>query len=115
MSKATGTVGIDEWYSSRPEQEKSRRKAGWMSFLAVADEVFPAIEAGYTLKIIHEYLADQGMLKCNYDTFRGYVKKYNQNSSAVKKAQVSTKKVMHKPQVSTGFTFDPKPDTDKIY
>lgn len=73
-----GTSGIDQWFARRPEKDKNRRKGGWVLFLAVSDEVFAALDAGYNLKVIHEYLTDQGKLKCSYDTFRGYVKKYQQ-------------------------------------
>lgn len=118
-----GTSGIDEWYSKRPEKEKNRRKGGWMSFLAVLDEVVAAISAGYSLKVIHEYLSDQGKIKCSYDTFRGYVKKHENRSSVnvpIMSSKPASKQPAAKKQSITktetkGFTFDPKPNIDDIY
>lgn len=120
---AKGTSGIDEWYSKRPEKEKNRRKGGWMSFLAVLDEVVAAINAGYSLKVVHEYLSDQGKLKCSYDTFRGYVKKLGNRSSTnvpdvgsklASKQPAAKKQPIAKTEIKS-FTFDPKPNIDDIY
>lgn len=121
MAKATS--GIDEWYSKRPEKEKNRRKGGWMSFLAVLDEVIAAINAGYSLKVIHEYLTDQGKLKCSYDTFRGYVKKYDQRpirAAATPKEQTAPQPLIEKkvPKVQSvkpnKFEFNPKPNKNEL-
>lgn len=118
MSK--GTSGIDQWFANRTEKDKNRRKGGWVLFLAVSDEVFAALDAGYNLKVIHEYLTDQGKLKCSYDTFRGYVKKYQQKpirpvaatpASNKEQAPAPKKVQADKPKK---FEFNPEPQKSEL-
>lgn len=121
-----GTSGIDQWFANRTEKDKNRRKGGWVLFLAVSDEVFAALDAGYNLKVIHEYLTDQGKLKCSYDTFRGYVKKYQQKpirpvaatpasnkeqAPALKENKVPKKVQADKPKK---FEFNPEPQKSEL-
>lgn len=124
------TTAIDLWYSKRSDSEKKGRKTGWVQFLAVSGEVSAAINAGYTKRLIHEYLIENGKLKCSYDTFRLYVKKFLDQSSQkqpspapVAVASASNKDVaegeQHQPPQKLtppkSFKYEPKPDTDKLY
>jgi hypothetical protein len=122
-----GTSGIDQWFANRTEKEKNRRKGGWVLFLAVSDEVAAALDAGYNVKVIHEYLTDQGKLKCSYDTFRGYVKKYQQkpiravaaSAPAIKEqapGQKGNKATAPKPQATKlkQFEFNPEPNKSEL-
>jgi len=76
--------------------------------------------------VIHEYLTDQGKLKCSYDTFRGYVKKYQQKpirpvaatpapnkeqAPALKENKAPKKVQADKPKK---FEFNPEPQKSEL-
>ena len=53
------TDGLEKWVQERDKRQKKRRQdASAVEFLAVKKDVAEAIEAGYSLKTIWEYLKE---------------------------------------------------------
>ena len=71
------TDGLEKWVQERDKRQKKRRQdASAVEFLAVKKDVTEAIEAGYSLRTIWEYLREGGKLRSTYETFRRHVKRF---------------------------------------
>ena len=68
---------LEKWAQARDKRQKKRRQdASAVEFLAVKKDVNEAIEKGYALKTIWEYLKESGRIRFTYETFRRHVKRF---------------------------------------
>jgi len=75
------TDGLEKWVREREKQEQKRRQdASAVEFLAVKNDVKEAMEKGYALKTIWEYLKENGKVRYSYEAFRRHVKRYIKSS-----------------------------------
>ncbi len=64
----------------------SRHDRYVVAFLSVKCDVQTALEEGYSMKTIWEYLSAKGRLDCRYETFTHHVKRYIQTRQAAQAA-----------------------------
>lgn len=62
------------WLTTRVNKKTNTDE--WLQFISVYDQISIGIKAGYSLKIIHRHLVNVGKIRCQYDTFLRYNKKY---------------------------------------
>lgn len=74
MKKIQFTSPLALWLENRVNKKTNTDE--WLQFIAVHHQVTVGIEAGYSLKMIHRHLTNAGKLKCQYDTFLRYQRKY---------------------------------------
>ena len=67
---------LSEWLDSHPKKKEGLSKSGKIAFLAVKDDVKTALDAGYPMSLVWEYMSDAGKLKCGYEVFRRHVHRY---------------------------------------
>lgn len=124
------TDGLEKWVLERDKRQKKRRQdASVVEFLAVKKDVAEAIEAGYSLKTIWEYLKEGEKVRSTYETFRRHVKRFIKSASKdhetlAAKKEVDAPKVetkakkseKEKPQLpgTGGFKFDAKPNKEDL-
>lgn len=60
-------------------------------FMAARADVMAAMEAGYALKIIWEYMRETGRIPFRYETFLKYVRQHITNARPSSMSQSSTK------------------------
>lgn len=129
------TDGLEKWVQERDKRQKKRRQdASAVEFLAVKKDVTEAIEAGYSLKTIWEYLKKGEKVRSTYETFRRHVKRFIKDvkrhipdqakpadpgkggskpgSKAAAKAPCEPKKSEAPPL--RGFTFNPSPKKEDL-
>lgn len=66
---------LAEWVSKR-KAKKPRQDKHVVAFLAVKSDVKAALDAGYSMKTIWEYMRETGRLEYRYETFTQHVKRY---------------------------------------
>jgi hypothetical protein len=66
---------LAEWSKER-EASKSRKDKSIVAFLAVRADVKVAIEAGYALKTVWQYLRERKKISYRYETFLRHVRRY---------------------------------------
>lgn len=138
------TDGLEKWVQERDKRQKKRRQdASAVEFLAVKKDVTDAIEAGYSLKTIWEYLKEGKKIRSTYETFRRHVKRFikavpkdqptlaakneadaspatnkqpDDKRDATPKADKSEPEEKEKPQLpgTGGFKFDAKPNKEDL-
>jgi hypothetical protein len=133
------TDGLEKWVQERDKRQKKRRQdASAVEFLAVKKDVAEAIEAGYSLKTIWEYLKEGEKVRSTYETFRRHVKRFiksapdhetlaakkevaapsveRQPEATASKAEKSETEGKEKPQLpgTGGFKFDAKPNKEDL-
>lgn len=124
------TAQLEAWLAKQADHNPKVKRNLWAQFLAVADEIQAGVNAGYSLKLIHEYLTDVKKLECNYDTFLRYQKRYQKQQKPIRpedtspapnkeQAPATTQKENNAPKLQTSkpktFNFTSIPDTKKIY
>lgn len=71
------TEELEKWVKERDKQRQRRRKdASAVEFLSVKNDVVEAINKGYSLKTIWEYLREDGKVQSTYETFRRHAKRF---------------------------------------
>ena len=123
------TDGLEKWVQERDKRQKKRRQdASAVEFLAVKKDVTEAIEAGYSLKTIWEYLKEGEKVRSTYETFRRHVKRFiksapkdqatlaAKNEVAAPRAESSEAKEKEKPQLpgTGGFNYQAKPNKEDL-
>lgn len=138
------TDGLEKWVQERDKRQKKRRQdASAVEFLAVKKDVTEAIEAGYSLKTIWEYLKEGEKVRSTYETFRRHVKRFIKSApkaqatlaaknevaapsaekqpddkpeAAAPKAKSSEAKAKEKPQLpgTGGFNYQAKPNKEDL-
>jgi len=63
------------------ESNKNNARFNLAAFLLVRDEIFKAIDAGWSVKFIWEVLHKEGKITFTYQTFLKFVNKYRTNDS----------------------------------
>ena len=139
------TDGLEKWAKERDKLQKKRRQdASAVEFLAVKKDVTEAIEAGYSLKTIWEYLKEGKKIRFTYETFRRHIKRFikatpkdqptlaakneaaaspatnkqpnDKRDTSIRKADRSEPEEKEKPQLpgAGGFKFDAKPNKEDL-
>lgn len=71
---------LGEWLKRRAT---TRRQRYLVEFLAVRDDVKAAVEAGYPVMRIWEYMVEAGQIGCGYQTFLNYVNRHVRRDCSV--------------------------------
>ena len=129
------TDGLEKWAKERDKRQKKRRQdASAVEFLAVKKDVTEAIEAGYSLKTIWEYLKEGKKIRFTYETFRRHIKRFiksapkdqatlaakneadDKRDASTPKADKNEPEEKEKPQLpgTGGFKFDAKPNKEDL-
>lgn len=116
---------LAEWVSKR-KAKKPRQDKHVVAFLAVKSDVKAALDAGYSMKTIWEYMRETGRLEYRYETFTQHVKRYikapqAQPAPGGQKAgekgssttPPATQEKSRPPQIG-GFTFDATPKKEDL-
>ena len=114
------TDELTKWVHEREEKYGSKRQnIHVVSFLAVQKDIEKALEAGFSKKIIWMHMSEMNKLKCRYETFLSYVKKYigHVDTSDTKQStttQDSKTKPLEAQNKLKGFTFNPVPNIEDL-
>lgn len=111
------TDGLDKWVQKRGKG-KRRKDTLVVEFLAAKKNICDAIDAGYSLITIWEYLKENGQIGSTYETFRRHVHRFIKNEATPKNlirySQETRERSPHaakrKLPGTDGFTFDAKPN-----
>lgn len=68
-----------------------KRRDYLAAFMVARSDVMAAMEAGYALKIIWEYMRETGRIPFRYETFLKYVRQHITNAPLGSMSQSSTK------------------------
>lgn len=111
------------WVKKKPAKQP-RQDRHVIAFLAVKEDVKSALDAGYSMKTIWEYMQETGRIATRYETFTLHVKRYIKNAPAAtepapqakgkpkSKAKQTAKKAAA-PSPS-GFSFNASPNADDL-
>ncbi|MDQ7731057.1 TraK family protein [Halomonas sp. SpR8] len=69
------------WVKKKPAKQP-RQDRHVIAFLAVKEDVKSALDAGYSMKTIWEYMQETGRIATRYETFTLHVKRYIKNAPA---------------------------------
>lgn len=110
--------------------KKRRQDAAAVAFLAVRGDVKAAMDVGYAVTTIYEHMHETGRVRCSYETFRKYVRRYekvaappppatppdNQVKGAKPepKAAPPVSEPKSEPPKIGGFTFDATPRKEDL-
>lgn len=122
------------WVKKKPTKQP-RQDRHVIAFLAVKEDVKSALDAGYSMKTIWEYMQETGRIATRYETFTLHVKRYIKNAPAPvrqapppaaaeptpqtkgkgkpKSEAKQTAKKAAAPSPS-GFSFNPSPNADDL-
>ncbi|EPI0765652.1 TraK family protein [Vibrio parahaemolyticus] len=81
MTKLT-TDDLGQWVQKK-QKKKRRQSEATVEFLAVKSFVVESMDAGYSLKLIWEYLVENKYLRSSYETFRTYVHRFIKKKNPV--------------------------------
>ncbi|HCH1696671.1 TraK family protein [Vibrio diabolicus] len=110
MAKLT-TDDLGQWVQKK-QKKKRRQSEATVEFLAVKSFVADSIKAGYSLKLIWEYLVENGYLRSSYETFRTYVNRYIKTKNPVLAAKKTGEESPdNAPQKGTKTTNEKEPST----
>ena len=101
---------LDRWSSDRSKLQKRRRSdQSSVEVLAAKDDIAEAIEAGYSMATIWEYLHEVGRISVGYDVFRRRVNSLIRPSMTKKEPRRKDQpgSPVKKPHSISGFVFDP--------
>lgn len=105
------TDGLEKWVIEREKKQKKRRQdTSAVEFLAIKADVKEAIEKGYSLRTIWEYLKEQGLFKATYETFRRHVKRFIKTPPKEPKILAAKKNDADKQKVERISTTHQKPE-----
>lgn len=120
------TDELEQWVQEREKKYKKKRQDKFaVEFLAVKKNIIEAIDAGYSLKTIWEYLKESRKVTSTYETFRRHVKRFIKLESKNYKILAAKNEVLtanleteeqKKPQLQGigGFKFDAKPNKEDL-
>jgi hypothetical protein len=123
---------MDIWIK---EKKPKNRDVNKIAFLAVQAEVKDALEKGYSVINIWEFMCEKKMINFGYDTFRSYVKRFKlcvqqmdnarKENSLIPSEKVVSERLdtsetnpVKKEQESfeiKGFTYNPIPNPDELF
>lgn len=132
------TDELAEWVASK--EAPRRQDAQAVAFLAIRADVIAALDAGYSMKTVWDFLREKGRITSSYEAFRRHVKKHIRPGSRAPSAAVPStaaptspppaKTVATSPGAPAGsqqapekpdsqpvigkFNFNAKPDTGKL-
>lgn len=123
MSKKNFTDSLSAWVQAK-EATRMRQDKCTVAFLGVRSDVADALEAGYTIKTIWEYLCETGRINYGYEAFRKHVRKHigyaHQQPKATNNGEPkkgTTNNPRTKPAAAAkarGFSFNPNPDKGEL-
>ncbi|HAT1792262.1 TPA: TraK family protein [Legionella pneumophila] len=61
---------------SKQNQKRTNPRKNKVAFLAMREDIYEALEKGWSITVIWETLRDEGSFTATYNTFRLYVLKY---------------------------------------
>lgn len=119
------------WVKKKPAKQP-RQDRHVIAFLAVKEDVKSALDAGYSMKTIWEYMQETGRIATRYETFTLHVKRYIKNAPAPVRQEPaaaepapqakSKPKSKAKPQAAKtastgikGFNYNPKIDDSELF
>lgn len=118
------------WVKKKPAKQP-RQDRHVIAFLAVKEDVKSALDAGYSMKTIWEYMQETGRIATRYETFTLHVKRYIKNAPApVRQAPAAAEpapQAKGKPKSKakqtakkaaapspSGFSFNASPNADDL-
>jgi len=118
---------VDEmaaWVKKKPAK-KPRQDRHVIAFLAVKEDVKSALDAGYSMKTIWEYMQEAGRIATRYETFTLHVKRYIKNGPAPVRQAPSPAAAEPAPQAKepakktaapspSGFSFNASPNANDL-
>lgn len=72
----TFTNELQEWAQKQDQSKTKRQDSAAVAFLATKEDVIEAMEAGYSLRTIWQYLKEKGRITSSYETFRRHTKRF---------------------------------------
>lgn len=119
------------WVNKKPTKQP-RQDRHVIAFLAVKEDVKSALDAGYSMKTIWEYMQETGRIATRYETFTLHVKRYIKNAPARQASPPATSesapkgkgtsKSKTKPETEKtapigvkGFNYNPKIDDSELF
>ncbi|EJD6669369.1 TraK family protein [Providencia rettgeri] len=117
------------WVKKKPTKQP-RQDRHVIAFLAVKEDVKSALDAGYSMKTIWEYMQETGRIATRYETFTLHVKRYIKNAparqvrpqAASEPAPKGTSKSKTKsdaektaPTGIKGFNYNPQIDDSELF
>jgi hypothetical protein len=118
---------LGEWVK---EKKSRQRDKNLVAFLAVKADVQDALNEGYAVKTIWEYMVEKKRIEYGYETFLNYINRLirrkgkggtpdntkNEQSSVTntKEEPITTAKEQKSTQIS-GFKFNPIPNKEELY
>jgi len=129
MAKSSFPDELAAWIEKRAAK-KRRQDAAAVAFLAVRVDVKAAMDSGYAVTTIYEYMRETSRVKCSYETFRKHVRRFikappvapvsvspsaNDQIKREKLDQWTAKKLrVPEPTGISGFNFNPNPNKEDL-
>ncbi|HDS1573313.1 TPA: TraK family protein [Stenotrophomonas maltophilia] len=137
MAESSFPDELAAWIEKRAAK-KRRQDAAAVAFLAVRGDVKAAMDSGYAVTTIYEYMREHGRVKCSYETFRKHVQRFIKSAPAPapvpppatdqakgeKPAQQEGGSKARKPKAPepkkpesagiAGFNYNPKPNKEDL-
>lgn len=73
---------LDEWVKNR-ETSRARKDKNLVAFLALKDDIKAALDNGFSMKTIWEFMYENEQFKLRYETFLKYVNKHIKNQNQI--------------------------------
>ena len=118
---------LGEWVK---EKKSRQRDKNLVAFLAVKADVQDALNEGYAVKTIWEYMVEKKRIEYGYETFLNYINRLNRRKGKggtpdntkneqssvtnTKEEPITTAKEQKSTQIS-GFKFNPIPNKEELY
>lgn len=98
------------------QAQKTQRKTsvGKTQFIAHMNDIKTALDDGWPMKAIWETLYDEGKVSFTYKSFRHYVSQLIRTKQDDTRDDNSKESKSKSPSEIKGFTFNPKPDLEKL-
>jgi len=103
---------LGEWVRQRA---KSRRDRNLVAFLAAAEDVRAALNAGFAAKTIWGNLYEAKRIPFCYDTFLSYVRRYLETKEKLYTQECAqAQQAQQPPAPQRGFVFNPVPNKEEL-
>lgn len=96
------------WAKEEPAK-RSRRDRHVIAFLAAKEDVKSALDAGYSMKTIWEFMTETGRIGTRYETFTLHVKRYIKHTQASRRPASKASSNNAK-----GFSYNPVADKNDL-